>query len=135
MRSLMRSNWQARFPGETGLAARALRAQAASQRLSDTSRNRQAAGPMPSPLAPRCTQGAGGKVDKAWRLGGGVGGRLLGPQAEAGAHEMQWLLSLGPAQGRGFGESPLPRRTEDEERSCRCPWKGGSFLGPFAYGP
>lgn len=71
---------------------------------------------------------AGGveKVDEAWRLGRRGRGRLPDLQAEAGAvellaHEMQWSLSRGSAGGRGFGESPPPRRTEDEERSCRCP--------------
>lgn len=50
----------------------------------------------------------------------------LGPMRCSGAQP-------GASSGKGFWG--VPTSPEEEERSCRCPWKGGSFLGPFAYGP
>lgn len=70
----MRSNWQARFPAETGLTASALLAQAAHCRLSDTSRNCSVAVPTPS---------ATGHQLHAW----GQWNRLIGLVAGKGREE------------------------------------------------
>lgn len=51
------------------------------------------------------------------------------------AHETQWSLS-GVRSGKGLVGSPHSPEDEeeDEERSCRCPWKAAPSW-PFAYDP
>lgn len=113
--------------------ARALLAQAARRRLSDTQKLQ---GSSSHAFAMGSQLHAGGveKVDEAWRLGEGGQGRLLDPQAETEAvellaHKMQWSLSWGSARGRGFWGVPTSLEDGGRGEKLLVPLEGRLLPG------